>query len=156
MRIAFHVLVLGALLSACGTDPDPPVDNAPFPLSYRDSYMEVRNCRKSGDHELNYIRILADAAALEPYRMRMSSFPTGSIVLKEEFDFADDTCSGPIKQWTVMTKLAAGSSPSTLDWKWHRVNTARTIVETDPPRCIGCHTLCGVPPDGYEATCAVP
>jgi hypothetical protein len=55
-----------------------------------------------------------------------------------------------------MVRLAEGSSPSTLDWRWYQVTADRTIVGTDIPRCIGCHTGCGVPPDGYEGTCAVP
>ena len=30
------------------------------------------------------------------------------------------------------------------------------VVDEDGQRCIGCHTGCGVEPEGYEWTCAVP
>jgi len=55
-----------------------------------------------------------------------------------------------------MRKLAAESSPGTLDWSWQQVDEDRVVVDEDPPRCIGCHTGCGVAPDGYDGTCAIP
>jgi hypothetical protein len=61
-----------------------------------------------------------------------------------------------VKQWTVMVRLAEGSSPTTLDWRWYQVSADRQVLGTDTPRCIGCHTGCGVAPDGYQGTCAVP
>lgn len=143
-----------ALLGGCPSDDEgPPAD---FPADYESSYVEVRNCRASGDHDLNQIRILADPAALAPYQNRTDPFPVGAIVLKEEYEFGDATCSGPIKQWTVMRKLEPGSADDTLGWAWQRVDADRKVVEEDPPRCIGCHQACGVPPDGYDWTCALP
>jgi hypothetical protein len=150
-------LAMLALASGCPADDANDDGPAPdFPADYADSYVEVRNCRGSGDHDLNNIRILASPTALAPYQNRMESFPVDAIVLKEEYDFGDLTCEGPIKQWTVMRKLEAGSSPDTLDWAWQRVDLERKVVEEDAGRCIGCHTACGNPPDGYEGTCAVP
>ncbi|MEZ4451443.1 MAG: hypothetical protein R3B09_18380 [Nannocystaceae bacterium] len=158
-RPAALVLAAALALAAChgddGDDETAGVEPA-FPADYTASYVEVRNCRGSGDHDLNNIRILAGPSALGPYQTRMDPFPIGAIVLKEEYDFGDLTCTGPIKQWTVMERLAEGSSPDTLDWSWQRVDVARKVVEVDTPRCIGCHTGCGVAPDGYEGTCAVP
>jgi hypothetical protein len=155
--------VATVVVSGCPGDDDPADDStggsdaAPvFPSDYEATYVEVRNCRGSGDHDLNNIRILADPAARTPYEDRAAPFPDGAVVLKEEYDFGDTTCEGPLKQWTVMQKLAPGSSPDTLDWAWQRVDEDRIVVEEDPPRCIGCHTSCGVAPDGYEGTCAVP
>lgn len=133
------------------------IDAEPFfPEDYDATYVEVRNCRGSGDHDLNNIRILADPAALEPYEGRMLPFPEGAVVLKAEYDFGDLTCEGPIKQWTVMKKLAEGSADDTLGWAWQRVDADREVLEEDPPRCIACHTGCGKPPDGYDWTCALP
>src|SRR5690606_26741642 len=132
-----------------GVEPD-------FPADYAGSYVEVRDCRGSGDHDLNTIRILASPTALAPYQDRVDPFPVGSIVLKEEYDFGDITCSGPIKQWTVMRRLETGSSPDTLDWAWQRVDADRNVLDRDKPACIGCHQGCGIEPDGYEWTCAMP
>ena len=150
--------LLALLLAACpdGGDEGDAGQEPDFPADYAASYVEVRDCRGSGDHDLNNIRILADPAALGPYQSRSAPFPVGAVVLKEEYDFGDLTCAGPIKQWTVMRRLPTGSAPATLDWAWQRVDVKRQVFDVDAPRCVGCHTGCGVAPDGYEGTCAVP
>jgi hypothetical protein len=148
-----------ALLALSGCPADDGEDEGPepdFPADYVDSYVEVRNCRGSGDHDLNNIRILASPSALEPYQGRALPFPDEAVVLKEEYDFGDLTCEGPIKQWTVMRRLPAGSSPDTLDWAWQRVDLSRKVLDEDADRCINCHSGCGLAPDGYEGTCAMP
>jgi hypothetical protein len=134
-----------AVLSACGSDGSEPL----FAASYASTFVEVRNCRASADHDLNKIRIVAGPTALASYNMRAAPFPDEAIVIKEEYDFADGTCAGPIIQWTVMKKVAG-------TWAWQKVDKDRKVVEEDTPRCINCHTQCGVPPDGFDFTCAVP
>lgn len=155
MRRASWLLVGAAVgIAACGgTDEGP---EPAFPANYASTYAEVRNCRPSGDHDLNNVRVVADPAAFGPYSRRDAAFPVGAVVIKEEYDFGDSTCTGAVRQWTVMERLAEGSSPATLDWRWQRVDAARKVVEEDEPRCIGCHTVCGVPPDGYFGTCELP
>jgi hypothetical protein len=144
--------VLAIALCACGGGGSTSI----FPDNYASSYVQVRDCRSSGDHDLNHIRILADPLAVDAYRMRDRPFPTGAVVLKEEYDFSDDTCTGPIKQWTVMVQLAADTAASTLDWHWQKVDLHGDVVTDNEPRCYGCHATCGVAPDGYKGTCAVP
>ena len=151
LAIALFVVALG-----CPGGDDGGMETDFFSADYAATYTEVRNCRGSGDHDLNNIRILADPDALGPYENRMDPFPVGAVVLKEEYDFGDAACEGEILQWTVMQSLGDGSSPDTLDWAWQRVDPDRIVVEEDPPRCIACHTGCGVPPDGYAGTCAIP
>jgi len=143
------LVVTLAALAACGTDGATPV----FPADYTATYALVRACRSSSDHDLHKIRVLADPAALAPYRDRIAEFPTGAIVLKEEYDFADGDCSGPVIEWTVMEKLPIADH---LGWSWQRVDAKRAVVSEDDARCISCHTACGEPPDGYAGTCAVP
>jgi len=154
MRRALQT-VLAITLGACGGGGGAD-ETALFPDSYSSSYVQVRDCRASGDHDLNHVRILADPLTADAYRMRDRPFPTGAVVLKEEYDFSDDTCVGPIKQWTVMVQLAAGTASATLDWHWQKVDAQRDVVTDNEPRCHGCHATCGVPPDGYRSTCAVP
>jgi hypothetical protein len=146
-------LTLVAALAACGTEDTGPEPD--FPSDYAATFTEVRNCRSSADHDLHKIRILADPAALAPYRDR-TPFPEGAIVLKEEYDFADGACAGPLLQWTVMTKLAEPDIIPVRTWHWQRVDPARTVVEDDAGRCKNCHAGCGSPPDGFDATCAMP
>jgi hypothetical protein len=153
-------LVLAAVLafagSSCGGDGDGSNGPEPaFPANYAATFTEVRNCRNSGDHDLSRVRVLADPAALEPYRGRAADFPVGSVVLKEEHAFSDADCSRTPIRWTVMTRLAAGSSPATLDWSWQDVDAERRVTSENDSRCVGCHAGCGVPPDGYLGTCTV-
>jgi hypothetical protein len=150
-----ELTALCALLQACsGPDAPQQEDAASFPADYDASYVEVRDCRKSADHELEFVRILADPMALGPYMDRAGAFPDGAVVLKEQYDPADDSCSGPITQWTVMTKRAAASEH--LGWDFQRVTADRRVVETNTPSCFGCHQGCSGTPTGYDSTCADP
>ena len=142
-------LLLVALLAACGSDRVEPA----FPASYATTFVEVRDCRPSADHDLHKIRIVASPDAVGPYMSRTAPFPVGALVVKEEYDFTDDDCAGPIVEWTVMEKL---DTTDDLGWHWERVAADRTITSTNESRCIGCHTACGRAPDGYDGTCAVP
>jgi hypothetical protein len=143
-----------AMAASCSDDMSMMSDPA-FPTDYASTYTEVRDCRQSGDHDLNMVRVLADPTALAAYSDRTEPFPEGALVLKEEYEFGDADCAGPIKQWTVMEKLAVGSDPDNLDWFWQRVDGDRTVLEEQTPRCAACHQAC-VPPDGYDGTCTVP
>jgi hypothetical protein len=147
--------VAAAAAAGCGDDDDD-VDEIAFPADYAATYTEVRDCRASGDHDLNNIRVLTDPAATTAYQGRTQPFPIGAIVLKEEHDFADVDCTGPVTQWTVMQRLADDSSPTTLDWRWQRVDRDRNLATEDDPRCFNCHVGCGNPPDGYDGTCTIP
>jgi hypothetical protein len=150
MRRSLPLIASLALLGCDGGD------DLPFDKDYAATYTEVRDCRPSGDHNLNNIRVFADPQALASYRERMVSFPVGSVVLKDEFDFADTECAGTPVRWTVMVRLAEGSSPNTLDWTWYDYDGEMNLLSNNMPACIGCHTGCGNPPDGYQGTCAVP
>lgn len=154
MTVAVRLALPAALvLCACGGDQK---DTQLFPANYSSSYVQVRPCRTSPDHDLNSVRVLADPLAMDAYQKRDRPFPTGAVVLKEEHDAGDTSCTGPIVTWTVMVKLPDGSSPSALDWHWQKVDADRTVATDNEPRCYGCHTTCGVPPDGYLGTCSVP
>ncbi|HVZ35066.1 MAG TPA: cytochrome P460 family protein [Polyangiaceae bacterium] len=139
------------LAAACSSDSG---GTPLFPANYADSFTQVRDCRQSIEHAAQ-VRVLADPQAAGPYLNRDQDFPEGAVVLKEEYDFGDEDCTGPIQAWTVMVKQAAGSHPQELDWAWQKVSASRKVTSSDEPRCIVCHHTCGVPPDGYDWTCAV-
>lgn len=153
MRAVLPAILACAIGGCGGGGPD---ETSLFPADYAASYVQVRPCRSSPDHDLNHVRVLADPAAMVPYQMRDRPFPTGAVVLKEEHDLSDDSCTGPIRSFTVMVKLPAGSAPAALDWHWQKVDANRGVVTDNEPRCYSCHTSCGVPPDGYLATCSAP
>lgn len=153
--IATLLLAIATLVSCSDDGPSDSGPAALFPADYASSYAEVRDCRSSTEHELANVRVLADPQALGPYLGRDADFPVGSIVLKEEYDFGDTACTGSIIRWTVMQRLSTGSAPDTLDWTWQDVDASRRVKSVDEPRCIGCHTTCGLPPEGYQGTCTV-
>lgn len=123
-----------------------------FPEDFAATYQEVRNCRRSGDHDLNYIRILASPDAFDPYQGRTAPFPVGAVVLKPEY--ADEQCTD-LAGFTVMRKEPAGFDPEIGDWSWQRLTADREVLPVDEQRCIGCHRVC-VAPMGYDFTCAEP
>ena len=141
--------------AACGTDSASGPASL-LPKDYAATYTMVRPCRLSGDHDLNYVTVMADSAAAGPYVMRTTDFPEGSLVVKEEHDPGDMDCSGPIITWTLMQRLATGSSPDTDDWTWQRLDAKGHVMTENDNNCISCHKTCGVPPDGYEGTCSMP
>jgi hypothetical protein len=145
--------IVVALLAGCGDDTAP--GEPFFPADYRGTYVEVRNCRQSADHDLHMIRVLADPLAVGPYTTRDAGIPEGAVLVKEEYDFGDFDCTGPIVKFTASRRLAPESAPDDLDWEWQRLDPSREVVFEESPRCVACHTGCE-PPDGYEGTCAVP
>lgn len=146
------ILAALCILASCGTDDSEP---ALFAANYASTYTQVRNCRRSLDHDLTFIRVLASPDGFDAYSTRMSEFPPGAVVLKEQYDGDDMTCADEILTFTVMKKLPVGSSPETLDWAWQETDGDRKVLETNGRNCIRCHTPC-VAPDGYDRTCTVP
>jgi hypothetical protein len=158
MRRRWCLVAALAAVAGCGDDGGTIEPDVKFPIeTYADTYVEVRDCRQSGGaHDINHIRVLADPAALDPYNNRTDPFAEGAIVLKEEYELGDTTCSGPVVQWSVMVRLGADAPAELMGWSWQRVSSLGVVLEDDTPRCFGCHQGCGFPPDGYEGTCTVP
>lgn len=142
-------------LAGCGDAPEDGPGPAPvFPEDYVATFQEVRDCRRSADHDLLWVRVLANAVAHGPYTNRTENFPEGSVLLKEEY--ADSACTD-LERYTAMRREAPGYDPAGGDFRWQRVSKSRKVeVDGKPPTCIGCHATCGVPPDGHDWTCTVP
>ena len=140
------------LLAACSASEGAP---AIFPADYAASYQEVRDCRRSLEHAAT-VRILASPDAFTAYAGRSEAFPVGSIVLKEQYAVDDVACAKPIVRYTVMQKLAAQSSPPTLDWEWQQTGPDFRETPKDITTCTSCHSVCGKAPMGYDGTCAEP
>lgn len=154
-----------AALASCGGGGDAPdaIDAPPtidafvtvpfFPEGYvAAGFAEVRDCRGSADHDLSQIRILASPDAIDAYTNR-TPIPTGAVLVKEQYDFSDDACSGPILELATIRRDPAATE--TLGWRWQRVAPDREVLTEDESRCYGCHDDC-LAPDGFEFTCAVP
>jgi hypothetical protein len=145
-----------ALVAAASCGGDDGAAPAMISADYVDTFTEVRDCRRSIDHDLEFVRILADADALAPYRDRDAAFPVGSIIVKEQYLDNDDDCSGEIVRYTAMRKLEDGADPDFLDWEWEGVDLDFGVVEDeDPIGCASCHESCEEP-EGYLNTCSAP
>ena len=148
-----HALAVTALLLDTCSSGGPP---SLLVASYAQTYTQVRPCRPSSDHNLNNVLVFADPLAAPAYTDRMEDFPAGATVLKEEHDIDDVDCTGPIVEYTLMQKLATGSSRLTIDWRWQSISPSDSVMTQDDKRCINCHADCGGPPYGYAGTCSAP
>ena len=108
MRARSISLLLALFAVGC---PAPPSVEPVFPADYASSYTEVRDCRRSPEHDLAYIRVLASEDAREVYQTRTGDFPEGAVVLKEEHADADCT---DLTGWAVMRREGG-------DWRWQEV-----------------------------------
>lgn len=142
--------------------PDAPPLEPVFPEDFAKTYTQGRTCRRSIDHDLRWIVVMVDDAAIEPYTLRNGPFPVGATLVKMEHETDDKDCSKPPVSYTAMQKLEAGANPGGGDWHWQRVTITGQVLEgfDTIQRCTMCHEKCGVPTDGgpltggYEWTCA--
>jgi hypothetical protein len=128
-----------ALGSGCATpSPTPSPVQPVFPTDYRDTFVEVRNCRFSLEHGGVNIRVLANPTAAQPYLDNDNPLPVGSIVVKEEFGGAG-CAEANFLQWRALRKEAPGFDPVDGDWHWQWVNADRSVRFNDKSTCIACH-----------------
>ena len=104
-----------------------------FPADYAATYIEVRDCRASGDHDLNNIRDPRRSGGARavpgPRRCRSRSARSCS---RRSTTSPTPTCAGPITQWTVMRRAPGGSSPDArLDLAARRRSSARSSAEDE-------------------------
>jgi hypothetical protein len=115
-----------------------------FPTDFETSYTEVYGCMRSGDHDLNQVRILTDDGSTTPWRERVGAFPIGAVILKPEY--ADVACTDVVA-YTVMRKAEAIVDGG---WEWQRLDRDLKETDYDLGRCESCHRSC---PGGYDWTC---
>jgi hypothetical protein len=146
MRCSFAFGLL--VVAACG-------DDAPllFPANYAETYVEVRGCEPSTDHNLHSVRILASPDAVTPYTDRVSPFAVGAVLVKEEYSRTDADCAGTLREITAMQRVREGSAPALLDWRWQRTDGELQPIEADEASCSRCHARC---PGGHAGTCLPP
>jgi hypothetical protein len=152
VSISELIAAVNVALTGCPVETPTPVPTATptsngiepiFPADYRDSFIEVRDCRLSIEHGGVNIRVLANAVAAEPYLRNANPLPVGSIVVKEEYDGAG--CNDrDLTRWRAMRKEEPGFDPADGDWHWQWVDApARTVRFDDKTTCIGCHVQPG-------------
>jgi hypothetical protein len=148
VSISELIAAVSVALAGCPVETPTPVPTATptggidpiFPADYRDSFVEVRDCRLSVEHGGVSIRVLANPIAAEPYLRDQSPLPVGSIVVKEEFAGADCRNDADLVRWRAMRKEMPGFDPEDGDWHWQWVDSpSRRVRFDDKATCIGCH-----------------
>jgi hypothetical protein len=147
-RISLGWGFLGLLVLGC--DDAGPVPR--FPADFAQTYLEMRNCRHSHEHELRHIRVFASPGAQLPYKnLHLATpYPEGATLVKLEYELAG--CNpADLVEYTVMYKGKGGEG----DWFWQRVSVDRMVDEEGTLRdCINCHRVHCSPPFGYDLSCA--
>jgi hypothetical protein len=133
----------------CEDEDDTPVSL--LPLSYPSGFTEVRDCRFSVEHSAVNIRILADAPGTAVFADESYPFPTGTLVVKEEY--RDMACT-ELQGYTLMERRAEGDDEAVDGWAWQRLDaSARWTGPEDVQACTGCHRHCTM---GRDGVCADP
>lgn len=126
--------IIQAVNNALSGCPPAPI----FPANYAQTFIEVRDCRLSTEHEGYYIRVLTDPGAAQAYRDLAPSLPHGTVVVKEEYT-RPDCRSDALARWSAMRKQSPGFDADAGDWQWQRVARNGTIVAEGKATCVGCH-----------------
>jgi len=147
--------VAGALaLGACGGDDGgtkPPGTDLIFPENFLDTYVLVRDCRFSTEHDGLQIRVYCNPEDAARYTDGNYPFPEGCTLVKIES--SDENCTQVVR-YSAMRRLADGAASSVGNWEWQRVDADfKAITETPASGCFSCHAGCT---HGRDFTCTDP
>lgn len=153
------VAAVNAALAGCPATPTPsptatqlPLATPIFPASYRNTYVEVRNCRFSAEHGGVSIRVLANPIGADAYLEEQNPLPLGSIIVKEEYNDSVCTDDSKLVRWRAMRKEPPGFDADFGDWHWQWVNRDRKVQFDDKSTCIGCHLAPACVARDYQCT----
>lgn len=134
------LVTLALLLGACFQDSTPKHSNF-LPLDYPANFQPVRDCRLNVAHDNNYMKVLANAVAADPYTSASYPLPASSVLVAEEHG-SDPSCSSP-SGYYVMAKEQPGYNPDGADWHWQRLDINQRIEQDGKLQaCISCHAQC--------------
>src|SRR5262245_35909346 len=151
VSISELIAAVNAALTGCPPDPTAtptmPIPSVTpiFPANYRSSFVEVRDCRFSIEHDSVSIRVLVNDIGADAYLNEDNPLPVGSIVIKEEYDAGtsgapDCSNAADLVRWRVMRKESPGFDQVDNDWAWQWVDApSRTVRFNDKTTCVGCH-----------------
>ncbi|MEN9578105.1 MAG: hypothetical protein RJA70_1114 [Pseudomonadota bacterium] len=157
-----HLVVLVSLMVgklSCSTPSDGESmheGDAVFPINWEQSLVELRDCRRSIDHELEFVRLFASKDAAAPYEECVTRgecdepFASGSIFLKPQY--RDAECRELVRYSAVKREQPA-KAPGPAGWRWQEVlASGKVVADGAPSECVGCHAQC----DGsYDLRCAM-
>jgi len=121
-------------------------DNAPqhsdfLPLDYQNNFQTVRDCRLVAAHNNNYLKVLANAIAADPYTTAVYPLPEGSVVVAEHH--GGDPACGSVNGYYLMAKQQPGYYGGGDDWRWQELDTNQRVVQDGKLQsCASCHATC--------------
>jgi hypothetical protein len=124
--------------------------------------VEVMACKLSHEHELRFVRTVADAASAEIYRRCVppsaacteARFPVDSLFVKLEYDSPTGCEPSALAAYTAVKKLQDGALPEGFNWRWQRVSPALDVEQDGAPDvCLRCHTDHCLAPRGFDLRC---
>lgn len=127
-----------------------------IPPDYRTTFVQVRGCRSSVEHDLVNILVRTSPAVAAIYDTGPLPFPQGTVIVKEEY--SDSRCTS-LTAYTVMKKDKPGTDTAGGDWRWYKVDHLDRIIQqgAGTKRCSGCHANnCGGSHAARDFTCALP
>jgi hypothetical protein len=135
----FSKFALLAIFACACEEADLGPPDAVLPGNYRQTYVEVRNCRASVGHDLLYVVVRADEKAAAAFKKGPYPFPASSVIVAEHYQ--DPQCSSLVG-FNLMKK-EAGYDGANDDWRWARLDPERHPLESGKiDRCARCHAAC--------------
>ncbi|MEN9578106.1 MAG: hypothetical protein RJA70_1115 [Pseudomonadota bacterium] len=126
-------------------------------------FEEVVPCKKSHEHDLRHVRIVADERSADIFKRCVTqagagrcveeAFPKDSLFVKYEYEHAG--CKdNDLVSYTATLKLEPGSYEAGRDWHWQRASRSLE-VEADgaPDVCLRCHINHCDEPHGFDLRC---
>lgn len=161
--------LMGLVLLGAGCDESDPAQPTPkiTPLFTTEELnspdmVEIMACKHSHEHDLRYVRTIADPASAEQYRRCVpptsscteKRFPTGSLFIKLEYDSLTGCEPANLISYTANRKLNDGDLAEGFDWQWQRLTPSLEVQEDGAPRvCVLCHIDHCSAPDGFDLRC---
>jgi len=136
--------VILAATSFIGCDPD----DAPrslLPADWETSLVSLRGCRQGPEHDLEYVRLLADPGSAADYdRCAVpdgtctTPFAEGALFVKPQY--ADAGCTELVR-FSLAKK--DGDFAASGGWRWQELDAAGEVkLDGALQRCAHCHASC--------------
>lgn len=124
-----------------------------YPSDYRESFVEVADCRSSIDgHNPHTVRVHITPSAAQTYLDGLT-LPVGTVIVKTETGGLPAACeTDPVVRITAMRKGPAGTAPDSGNWIWQEFNFSpgEYARQGQLAECIACHSSPECP---WDFTC---
>jgi hypothetical protein len=151
-------LFVWSAVAALGCAEDsPPETTAIFPPDFTERFTELRDCRQSIEHELEYVKLFVppDQVALlercvQPDSPCADPLPTGTLLIKPQY--LDAACT-QLLRITAAARVADLPLGDPNAWRWQTVSPAGVVLQDgQPDGCVRCHSACS---PGFDSRCVM-